>query len=76
MWIIDRFEETIAVIETDDGMTEIPRSQILGDAREGDILRQNPDGSYQTDTAATQARRESLPLGHGGSWENNGWNNR
>ena len=23
MWIIDRFEETIAVIETDDGMTEI-----------------------------------------------------
>ena len=21
MWIIDRFEETIAVIETDDGMT-------------------------------------------------------
>ena len=29
MWIIDRFEETIAVIETDDGMTEIPRSQIL-----------------------------------------------
>ena len=60
MWIIDRFEETIAVIETDDGMTEIPRSQILGDAREGDILRQNPDGSYQTDTAATQARREKL----------------
>ena len=58
MWIIDRFEETIAVIETDDGMTEIPRSQILGDAREGDILRQNPDGSYQT--AATQARREKL----------------
>ena len=48
MWIIDRFEETIAVIE------------ILGDAREGDILRQNPDGSYQTDTAATQARREKL----------------
>lgn len=60
MWIIDRFEETIAVIETDDGMTEIPRSQILGDAREGDILRQNPDGSYQTNTAATQARREKL----------------
>ena len=60
MWIIDRFEETIAVIETDDGMTEIPRSQILGDAREGDILRQNPDGSYQTDTAATQARRDKL----------------
>ena len=23
-------------------------------------LRQNPDGSYQTDTAATQARREKL----------------
>ena len=43
MWIIDRFEETIAVIETDDGMTEIPRSQILGDAREGDILRRVPD---------------------------------
>ena len=35
-------------------------TQILGDAREGDILRQNPDGSYQTDTAATQARREKL----------------
>ena len=31
MWIIDRFEETIAVIETDDGMTEIPRSQIAAD---------------------------------------------
>lgn len=59
MWIIDRFEETIAVIETDDGMTEIPAARFWA-MPEGDILRQNPDGSYQTDTAATQARREKL----------------
>lgn len=60
MWIIDRFEETIAVIETDDGYDRDPPQPDSGDAREGDILRQNPDGSYQTDTAATQARREKL----------------
>ena len=60
MIILDRLEETLAVLETDDGMVNVPRELLPADVREGDVLRQAADGTYTTDTAATQARREKL----------------
>ena len=45
MIILDRLEETLAVLETDDGMVNVPRELLP---------------AYTTDTAATQARREKL----------------
>jgi len=39
MLIIDRFEAGFAVIETDNGMVNIPRSDLPDNAKEGDTLR-------------------------------------
>ena len=61
MIILDRLEETLAVLETDDGMVNVPRELLPADVREGDVLRQAADGTYTTDTAATQARRGKTP---------------
>ena len=60
MIILDRLEETLAVLETDDGMVNVPRELLPADVREGDVLRQVADGTYTTDAAATHARREKL----------------
>ena len=38
MLIIDRFEGEYAVIETDKGMVNIPRTDVPAAAREGDVL--------------------------------------
>ena len=40
MIILDRLEETLAVLETDDGMVNVPRELLPADVREGDVLRQ------------------------------------
>ena len=39
MIILDRLEETLAVLETDDGMVNVPRELLPADVREGDVLR-------------------------------------
>ena len=39
MLIIDRFEGDFAVVETDNGMLNIPRSELPASAKEGDTLR-------------------------------------
>ena len=39
MLIIDRFEGDYAVVETDKGMINIPRSDLPTNAKEGDTLR-------------------------------------
>jgi len=38
MLIIDRFENDFAVIETDNGLVNIPRSELPAGAAEGDVL--------------------------------------
>jgi len=38
MLIIDRFEDGFAVIETDSGFINIPRSELPAEAVEGDVL--------------------------------------
>lgn len=56
MIIIDRFEGSLAVLETDDGMINVERSLLPENAAEGDVLVY--DGSWTVDTAATEQRRE------------------
>ena len=50
MIILDRLEETLAVLETDDGMVNVPRELLPADVREGDVLRQAADGTYTINT--------------------------
>ena len=59
MIIIDRFEGNYAVLETDNGIMNVDRSCIPGEAREGDVLYQVREG-YCIDREATQARRAAM----------------
>ncbi|MBP3379350.1 MAG: DUF3006 domain-containing protein [Ruminococcus sp.] len=56
--IIDRFEGDIAVVETDEGFRDIPRSQLPAEAEEGDVLA-SCDGCYVVDKEAAERRRSS-----------------
>lgn len=60
MICIDRFEGNVAVLETDIGFQHVSRSQLPANVREGDLLVQTADGSYQVDAEATAARRAKL----------------
>lgn len=62
MLIIDRIEEDTAVVECSNPATgevimqNIPRTWILGDIQEGDVLCKTPDG-YAIDETETRKRR-------------------
>ncbi|HOJ35435.1 MAG: DUF3006 domain-containing protein [Clostridiales bacterium] len=61
MYIIDRFEGSIAVIEDDDGkMIEVNRSLLPKNAKEGSVLIKNDDGSFSVDEKMTAERRRKL----------------
>ncbi|MCM1506511.1 MAG: DUF3006 domain-containing protein [Ruminococcus flavefaciens] len=59
MIVIDRFENNIAVLETEIGITEIERSQLPENAREGDVLTEN-NGVWSVDVSATEERRAEI----------------
>lgn len=59
MNVIDRFESDIAVVETDSGMIEVDRSQITGNAHEGDVITEN-NGVWTVDIPATEKRRAEM----------------
>lgn len=59
MTVIDRFENNTAVIETDGVMTEINRSELPENAREGDVIIRS-DGIWIIDSAATEKRRSEM----------------
>ena len=59
MTILERFEGDIAVLETENGILNIPGHQLPKDAREGDILVRSENG-WMTDKAATAARRAAM----------------
>lgn len=59
MLILDRIEMPYAVLETDSGSEKVLRSQLPPEAKEGDVLRQTPDG-YVVDAGKTRKRREML----------------
>ena len=59
MTVIDRFEGEYAVLETENGMITLLRSELPEGAAEGDILLYR-NGSYTADkTAAAKKRRQT-----------------
>jgi len=54
MLIIDRFEGEFAVVETNDGVVNIPRIDLPADTREGDVLVMG------VDKTGTEARKKSI----------------
>lgn len=67
MYIIDRFESGIAVIETDSRMIEVPRHLLPQEAVEGDVLRKEGE-AFVIDKAATKQRREEINRMMKGLW--------
>lgn len=59
MTVIDRFENDIAVLETDGGIVEVERSKIPQNAREGDVLAEN-NGVWVVDVCGTEKRRADI----------------
>jgi hypothetical protein len=55
-WVLDRFEEEIAVIVGEDGARTVPRRSLAEGAREGDVL----DARSVPDPAATARARAAL----------------
>ncbi|MCL2885027.1 MAG: DUF3006 domain-containing protein [Oscillospiraceae bacterium] len=54
MYIIDRFEEDLAVLETEDGgFVVVPRAKLSADAAQEDCLRED----YSVDAEETARRR-------------------
>lgn len=59
MYAIDRFEGDLAIVETDGGFLEIPRSEIPKSAAEGDILVRTESG-WAADKQTAAERRAML----------------
>jgi len=59
MTVIDRFENDIAVLETDSGITEVKREYLPEYAKEGDVLVFSGDG-WTVDSEATEQRKERI----------------
>ena len=58
VYILDRFEETLAVLENEAGETQaVPREALPAEAKEGDALRYEA-GVYTVDSQETESRRE------------------
>lgn len=61
MYIIDRVEGLIAVLEDEDGeFRNVPAASLPEDAREGDIVIETEQGLWERDVDATDARREKI----------------
>lgn len=59
--ILDRFEGRYAICEIDDNtFTQVERSLLPPDAREGDVLRLEKDGRYVIDAEETAMRRARI----------------
>ena len=54
MLIIDRFEGDFAIVETDNGMINVPKSELPENAKEGDALK------FVIDMEATQGRKQRI----------------
>ena len=59
-WIIDRLEDALAMCEDEKGeMMPIPREKLPGNAREGDVLREE-DGHFSLSPKETEHRRREM----------------
>ena len=54
MLIIDRFEGDFAIVETDNGMINVPKSELPENAKEGDALK------FVIDMDATLGRKQRI----------------
>ena len=60
MWVLDRLEEQLAVLEDDTcTLQTVARSLLPPDARAGDVLEQTADG-WQINAAETAQRRARI----------------
>lgn len=60
MWVLDRLEEQLAVLEDDTcTLQTVARSLLPPDAREGDVLEQTADG-WQINATETAQRRARI----------------
>ena len=59
MTIIDRFEGEYAVLETENGMKNVPRGMLPEEAREGDVVELK-NGAYTINKKAAEKRRREL----------------
>ncbi len=61
-WIIDRFEEDIAVLEEagKPGTFSLPRLELPPEAKEGDALSKDAAGNYIIDADETGRRRARI----------------
>ncbi len=59
MTVIDRFENNIAVLESDGVIIETDRSLLPENAREGDVVVET-DGQWNVDVSATEERRTQI----------------
>lgn len=66
--IIDRIEDGIAVIETENGHIDVPPEALADDAREGDVVVLR-GGLYYPDKAATQKRRREITAAQDSLWD-------
>jgi hypothetical protein len=57
--IVDRFEENIAILETEDGHIRVPRSELPSQTREGDVLVAR-DKKWVLEPQATHERRKKI----------------
>ena len=54
MMIIDRFEGDFAIVETSDGMVNIPKADLPDGVKEGDVL------TIVIDSSAATGRKEKI----------------
>ena len=59
MIVLDRFEEDLAILETDNGMISVLRSDLPDDVKCGDVLEYN-NGVYSVSQQKTVSRHKSL----------------
>ena len=58
-YILDRFEDEFAVLEKEDGSTDVIKKNLLCNAREGDVIIFT-DGKYVVDENETKLRRAAI----------------
>ena len=59
MYIIDRIENGVVVIETPHGLSNVDNAKIAGEFCEGSVLLKK-DGKFYVDTTKTEKRRKKM----------------
>lgn len=60
MYILDRFEDDLAVLISKEGDEKIITREVLGNYKEGDAFILSADGSFIYDAVLTETRKKSV----------------